>query len=167
MRAIVLAACLALPLAAWAWADDKKDLSRVTLPDDKEAALKTLKEWITARGFEVEDRKTVLLMRRSGVLINLAPIVHKGELDRIRAAVYYSAKDEHKKTKEFEAMAAKLNRAQNFFQVFVDDEGDLCAATNLTFFDEISAKEFDAFVDAVAQIVKRHILTEEAVKMLK
>ena len=39
--------------------------------------------------------------------------------------------------------------------------------SSLTFYDELTARHFDAFVDAFAQIVKKYGLTEEALKMLK
>ena len=168
MRRMAFLPVLALTvIAIGAFAQESKDLTRVVIPDDKEAALGVLKEWLGARGFEVEPRQGLVLMRRGGVLMNLIPIVHKGELDRIRVIVFYNPKEEHKGSKEFEQLAVKLNRSQNFLQIFVDDDGDLGAASNLTFYDELTARVFDAFVDAFAQIVKKYVLTEEALKMLK
>jgi hypothetical protein len=159
---------LALLIAAGGvFAADRDDLTRVVVPDDKPAALQALAEWIKARGFEVQPRKELLVMRREGVLMNLIPIVNEGELDRIRVVAFYYAKDQYKGSKEFEQLAVKLNKSQNFLQVFVTDDGELAAASNLTFFDELSARVFDAFVDAFAQITKRYVLTDEAVTMLK
>jgi hypothetical protein len=145
----------------------RPDLSRVVIPDDKSAALAALKEWLAARGLEVEDRQGTLLMRRSGVLMNLIAVPTAGELDRIRVITFYNPKDEFKGGKEMEELAVKLNKSQNFFQVFVDDDGDLGAGGSITFVDELTAKVFDAYVDAFAQIVKRYVLTDEAVKLLK
>lgn len=168
MNRFALLAILAASVATAAtFSDDTKNVTRVTIPDDKEAALQVLQEWLAARGIEVEARKGVLLMRRGGVLQNLIPLVYKGELDRIRVIAFYSAKPEFKGTKELEQLAVKLNRTQNLLQVFVDDEGDLAAGSNLTFYDELTAREFDAFADLFAQIVKGHVLSEEARKMLK
>lgn len=155
-------------LAGGAVALEPRDPTRVIIPDDKEEALKTLKAWLDSRGIECDARKGLIVMRRGGVLMNLVPMVHKGELDRIRVEVYYNPKDEFKKSKEMQDLATKLNAAQNFFQVFIDEsDGDLGVAANLTFVDELTAKLFDAFVDAAAQIVKLHILTPEALKLLK
>jgi hypothetical protein len=168
MRRIALLAALALPAAAApAFAEDRKDLSRVVLPDKEEDALRVLKEWIEARGLAVEAHKGLLVMRRGGVTMNLAPVVNKGELDWIRVFAIYAPQDKHKGTKELEQLAAKLNRSQNFLKVYLSSEGNLVALGNLTFYDELTARVFDAFLDAFAQIVKKHVLTEEARKMLK
>jgi hypothetical protein len=50
--------------------------------------------------------------------------------------------------------------------VFVNDDGDLAVGGNLTFYDVLSARLFDTYVDAFAQVVTRLVLTEEAVNML-
>jgi hypothetical protein len=168
MRRIALLAALALTAAAApAFAEDRRDLTRVVIPDKQEDALRVLKDWLGARGLEVEDHKGFLVLRRGGVPINLIPIVSKGELDWIRAYAIYSPQDKYKGSKEFEQLAAKLNRAQNLLKVFVSEQGDLVVASNLTFYDELTARVFDAFVEAFVQVVKRHILTDEARKMLK
>ena len=168
MRRIALLAALALTVAAGGTvAEGRRDLTRVVVPDKQEDALRVLKEWLGARGLEVEGHKGFLVLPRGGLPINLVPIVGKGELDWIRAYVIYPPQDKYKGSKEFEQLAAKLNRAQNFLKVFVSDQGDLVVASNLTFYDELTARVFDAFVEAFVQVVKRHILTEEARKMLK
>ncbi len=153
--------------AGGAYAEDRQNLSRVILPDDKEAALKALKEWLDARGIDVERHKDVLVIRKAGVLMNILPLVSAHELDRLRVTALFYPKDEFKKTNEMEQLAAKLNRSQNFMQVFVDGDGNLVFSSNLTFYDEITARHFDAFVDAYAQILKKYGLTQEALKMLK
>ncbi|MBV8078617.1 MAG: hypothetical protein JO284_19575, partial [Planctomycetaceae bacterium] len=79
----------------------------------------------------------------------------------------YSPKKEYKGSKEFEQLAVKLNRSQNFLQVYVDDNGDLEAVSNLTFYDELSARVFDSFVDDFTEAVKKYVLTDEALKMLQ
>jgi hypothetical protein len=166
-RLLMVAALTITILTPCGLAQERKDLTRVVVPDKKEDAIKVLKEWLEARGIDFELRKETFVLKRGGVLMNFTPIVHKGELDRLRVMAFYNAKPEFKGTKEFEQLAVKLNRAQNFLQVWIDDDGDLGAGSNLTFFDELSAHVFDAFIDAFAQIVKQHVLTPEAVKMLK
>jgi hypothetical protein len=163
----LLAALVLAAVAGGAPADDRPNPNRVVVPDDAESALKVLKEWLDARGVEVERREGVLVVRKGGVPMNLTPIVNAHELDRLRVVAFYSPKDEFRKKTEMEQLAAKLNRSQNFLQVFVDGEGDLVFGSNLTFYDELTARHFDAFTDAFAQIVKKYGLTEEAVKMLK
>ena len=148
-------------------APPRQDLSKVLVPDDKQAAQLAIKEWLIARGMEVDDRQGNLVMMRAGVLMNLIPIPTAGEIDRIRVSVLFFPKDEFKGTKAFEDLTVKLNKSQNFFQVMVSDEGNLAAAGNITFVDELPAKVFDAYIDAFAQIVKRYVLTEDALKMLK
>jgi hypothetical protein len=148
-------------------AEDRPNLSRVVVPDDSKEALKVLKEWLDARGLDVERHKDYLVMRKGGVLMNLTPLVYAHDLDRLRVTALFYPKDEFKKSNEMEQLAAKLNRSQNFMQVFVDNDGILVFGSNLTFYDELTARHFDAFVDAFAQIVKKYGLTEEALKMLK
>lgn len=167
MRRVVMLAALIVSVSSGALAGQSKDLTRVAVPDEKEAALKAVAEWLQARGIDVETRAAVLVIRKGGVIMNLTPIVHKQELDRLRVSTFYYPKDEFKGTKELEQLAAKLNRAQNFLQVYIDGDGDLSAASNMTFYDELTARHFDAFLDAHAQIVKRWVLTDEALKMLK
>jgi len=168
MRRIALMAVLIIMVAAAGLAaQELKDLTRVIVPDETDAALQTLKEWLGNRGFEIEARGRLLVMRRGGILMNLKPIVYKGELDRIRVIALYNPKEQYKGSKDLEELALKLNRSQNFLQVFVDDHGDMCAASNLTFYDELTARVFDAFVDLFAVAVRKHILTEETLKMVK
>jgi hypothetical protein len=148
-------------------AEDRPNLSRVVVPDDSEAALKALKEWLDARGLDVERHKDRLVMRKGRIPIHIVPLVTSHELDRLRMMAFLNPKDEFKKTNEMEVFAAKLNRTQNFMQVFVNNDGMLVLSSNLTFYDELTARHFDAFVDAFVQAVKTHGFSEEALKMLK
>src|SRR5262249_11760346 len=141
--------------------------TKVLVPDEKGAAIKTIKEWLDSRGLDNELRNETLVIRRGGVPINISAIVYKGELDRLRVLAFYTPKDQPKGSKEFEALAMKLNKAQNFLQVFVDGDGDLIAAGNITFFDELTARVFDAYIELFVAVIKQNILTPEAVKMLK
>jgi hypothetical protein len=143
------------------------DLTKVAIPDEDAAALKALKDWMTARGFEVEDRTKSLLIRRNGLLMTLTPIVSEKDLDRFLVSAFYTVKDEFKGKPEFVELAAKLNAAQNFVKVFVDSDGDLAIQGNLTFYDEITARHFDSCLDYYTQVVRTFVLTDEAVAMLK
>ena len=168
MRRIAFPAVLAIMVAAGgASAEGREDLTRVVVPDNKEAALLVLKEWLGKRGFEVEARVGLLVMKRERILMNLIPIVEEGGLDLIRVSNVYSPKKEYKGSKEFEQLAVKLNRSQNFLQVYVDDDGNLEAVSNLTFYDELSARVFDSFEDLFIEVVKKYVLTDEALKMLQ
>ncbi len=160
---VLLVAVMSSP----ALAQDAPDLTQLTLSDSKEEAVQELKQWLDARGFESELRGDVLVMRRGGVLMNVVPIVYANDLDRLRIASFYHPQDEFKNTADLFELAGKLNTAQNFVQVFIDGDGDLAAAGNMTFYDTFSAREFDAYVELFAAVVRDHILTEEAVKMLK
>lgn len=167
-RAMLVLAIAAAVAAPWAFSRDEKNLSQVTLPDERAAASKALHEWLTARGIDSEHRSvnTMVILKRSGVPVNITPYVQKGELDRLRAVSFYSAKDEFKGKPEMLQLAVKLNKTQNFCQVSLDDDGHLIVASNMTFFDEFSAREFDAFMDLFVGVIKQYILTPEAVKML-
>jgi hypothetical protein len=80
---------------------------------------------------------------------------------------YYNPADEFRDKPEFFALVAKANAAQNLLQVFVDGDGDVAIGSSLTFVDEFSAKEFDAFADLFVEVVKTYVLTDELVEMLK
>lgn len=147
--------------------DERKDLTRVAVPDDRDKALKVIKEWLDQRGIDVEARKGALVMNKGGVLMNITPLVFSKELDRLRVFAFYHPKDEYKGKKEFEERTTKMNKAQNFLQVFTNDDGDLAIGSNLTFYDELTARHFDAFIDLYVETLKRYVLTEETVKMLK
>jgi hypothetical protein len=146
---------------------DERNLSRVMIPDEKEAAIKTLKDWLDARGIECQTQKGGIVMNKAGLVLNIFPIVLKGQLDRLRVAALYGPKEEFKGTREYEQLVLKLNRVQNFLQVWISDEGTLGVASNLTFYDELRAREFDAFIDLYIQVVKQFILTDETLKMVK
>ncbi|MBV8229942.1 MAG: hypothetical protein JO329_08165 [Planctomycetaceae bacterium] len=168
MRRIAFPAVLAIMVAAGgASAEGREDLTRVVVPDDEEAALLVLKEWLGKRGFEVEAPKGSLVMKRERISMSLVPIVENGGLDLIRVNAGYSPKKEYKGSKEFEQLAVKLNRSQHFLQVYVDDDGNLEAVSNLTFYDELSARVFDSFEDLFIEVVKKYVLTDEALKMLQ
>lgn len=145
----------------------RPDLSKVTIPDDRAAAVTALKEWLVARGIDVEERQGAIILKRAGLMMNVQPIPTVGEIDRVRVSAFFFPKDEFRGKKEFEDLGVKLNRSQNFLQVFIADDGNLGTGGSITFVDELSAKVFDAYVDAFVQIVKRFVLTEEALTMLK
>lgn len=145
----------------------KVDLSRITLADDDKQATAQLLDWLESRGFDASMVNGVLVYRTKGTPLNLTALQGSGELDRIVFLSFYSPTDEARGKPEFYELAQKLNAAQNFLQVKVDEDGDLTITASLTYVDELSAREFDYFVDLYTQVVARYIITDEAVKMLK
>jgi hypothetical protein len=145
----------------------KVDLSKVTLADDDKQATSQLLDWLESRGFDASMVNGVLVYRTKGTPLNLTALQGAGELDRIVFLSFYSPKDEARGKPAFVELARKLNAAQNFMQVKVDEEGDLTITASLTYVDEITAREFDYFVDLYTQVLVRYVLTEEAVGMLK
>jgi len=143
------------------------DVERLTLPDSSEEALKTLKEWFDARDIESKLRKTVIILQRHGISINIRPLVYDQELDRLRFTSYYLVKKEFKKKPALQKAAARLNSSQNLLQVFVNPHHELTIGGNLSFYDEFSAAEFDAYIELYTGVIKRHILDNEVRKMLK
>ncbi len=117
MVAVAVAAAIAAPRA---YTHDEKTLTKLSLPDERPAAAKALHEWATARGLDSELRNTLVITRRRGVPVNITPYVQKGELDRLRALTFYTPKAEFKGKPVVEQLAVKLNKAQNFCQVFLD-----------------------------------------------
>lgn len=142
------------------------NLTRTILPDEQPAASATLKAWLEARGIECQQKNQTVVVRR-GLLLNITPITSNGGLDRLLVMSFYFCKDEHKKSPELRQLAEKHNRAQNLLRVFCDDDGDLAAGSSLTFCDELTAKEFDSFLDLYVAVVRRWVLTEETLKYLK
>lgn len=81
--------------------------------------------------------------------------------------VLFFPKDEFKGGKELAELAAARNRDQNFLKVYVDAEGKYVIQGNLTFYDELTAHEFDAFLNLYAGVLRKFILTQDALKYLK
>jgi hypothetical protein len=63
-------------------------------------------------------------------------------------------------------LAADQNRAQNFLKVYIANDGTYHIQGNLTFYDELTAHEFDAFLEFYAGVLKKFILTPDALKLL-
>jgi hypothetical protein len=143
------------------------DLSKIKVSDDDKAATSQLLGWLNARGFDASMVNGVLVYRTKGMPLNLTALQGTGELDRIVFLSFFSPKDEFKGEPEFVELARKLNNAQNFTQVKVDADGDSTVTASLTYVDELSAREFDYFVDLFTAVVRQYILTEETLKMLK
>ena len=163
---VALAAGLMLS-ASLAGVAAKVDLSKITLADDDKQTAAQLLDWLESRGFDASMVNGVLVYRTKGTPLNLTALQGSGELDRVVFLSFYSPKDEVKGKPEFYQLAQKLNGVQNFMQVKVDEDGDLTITASLTYVDELSAREFDYFVDLYTQVLVRYILTEDAVKMLK
>jgi hypothetical protein len=153
--------------AGRASSDEPKGLARLTVPDDKAAATKAVQGWLEARGFDCENRGDILTFKRGGVLFNIRPLVIEQGLDRLLVSTIYYPKDEYKGSKELAELAAEQNRAQNFLQVYIRSDGVFGASSNLTFYDELTAHEFDTFLDFYTGVLRQYILTQEALKMLK
>lgn len=169
MRRILFAVALAVTMAAGpARAGEAKNLSHVTIPDDQAQAAKALHDWLEARGIDCQVRSdNIVQLSKDGITINVLPLVTRKELDRLRVFVMYVPKKEYQGSKELEQLVAKQNTAQNFFQVFLDTKGRFVAASNLTFYDDLSSRLFDSFMDAYVVVLRRFILTPEALKLLK
>ena len=107
------------------------------------------------------------MVLRQGFKIGILPIVHEGELDRLRIYCAFIPKDEYQGSKEMIALADKLNKSQNLMQVVIDVNGNLFLASNLTFYDEFTAREFDAFVALFRELVRREIGRPESRELLR
>lgn len=167
---IAVSACLTGPVAQAAdpapAAAASTDLSRVRLPDDDDAAMQALLEWLTARGMEATTKNGTVIYRR-GLLLNITPLMSNGEIDRLLFRVYYNPDDKFRGKPEFFEMAAGINAAQNALQVFVDGDGDLAVGGSLTFVDVVEAREFDYYASFIVDLIKQYVLTEKVVEMLK
>jgi hypothetical protein len=144
-----------------------KDLSKLLVPDDRKAAVQALKAWLHARGFDCKEHKSgESLQFKRGVLLNIFPLVQNGGLDRLLMVAYYAPEEEYKGSEELKKLAARTNEAQNLLRVYVTTDGYLGVSGNLTFYDELTARVFDAFVDEMSTIIRRDILSDAAVKKL-
>jgi len=101
------------------------------------------------------------------LLLNITPLSGEGGIDRLMFRAYYNPAEAFLGKPELLALVTKANAAQNLLQVFIDRDGDVAIGSNLTFVDEFSAKEFDAFADLFVEVVKTYVLTDELVDMLK
>jgi hypothetical protein len=171
MRRMIALVVTAVGLAALqAPADDAKSPKRLAVPDDDTAAAKAIEEWLDSRAIDSELKdlpKSTVVLTWEGVVFNVHPHVAKKELDRLVVEAVFAPKDEFKGGKELAELAAEQNRDQNFLKVYVDGEGKYVIQGNLTFYDELTAHEFDAFLNLYAGVLKRFVLTKDALKYLK
>ena len=142
------------------------DLSRLRVSEDDDVAVQELHRWLTARGMEATVNGGSVVYRR-GLLLNITPLSGEGGVDRLMFRAYYNPAEQFLNKPELFALVTKANAAQNLLQVFIDRDGDVAIGSNLTFVDEFSAKEFDAFADLFVEVVKTYVLTDELVDMLK
>lgn len=169
--AVCLAAVLASPVTVAQAAEPRAatpaaDLSRLRVSEDDDVAVQELHRWLTARGMEATVNGGSVVYRR-GLLLNITPLSGEGGVDRLMFRAYYNPAEAFLGKPELLALVAKANAAQNLLQVFIDRDGDVAIGSNLTFVDEFSAKEFDAFADLFVEVVKTYVLTDELVDMLK
>lgn len=147
-------------------ADSKRSLDRVVVPNNVSGAAGAILDWLTSRAIDCERVGDNVVLRQ-GFKIGILPIVHEGELDRLRIYCAFIPKDEYQGSKEMIALADKLNKSQNLMQVVIDVNGNLFLASNLTFYDEFTAREFDAFVALFRELVRREIGRPESRELLR
>lgn len=143
------------------------NLTKVALPSDRLEAADILEKWLQGRGFECSQTEHTVVYTHQRVVTNLLPITTDEELDRLQVATFYKPKDEFRDSPKLHELAMKLNKAQNMLRVLIDDDGDLACYGNITFVDELSAKEFDLYVSLFSTVIKAHVLTEEALEILQ
>ncbi len=158
-------------LSGSALADDEKKaptLSKLAMPKDydhKEAA-KALKVWLTDRGFDCKlnkDGESVQYKR--GVLLNIHPLT-TDTLGLLYCVAYYTPEEDYKDSDELDKLATRTNAAQKMLRVFISSDRYLGVSGCMTFREEFTAQEFDAFVDYMAVVVRRYVLSDKAVKKL-
>ncbi len=169
MRRVLFAIALAVTMAAGpARAGEDRSLSHVTIPDNQAQAARVLSDWLQARGIDCQLRSANLVtLSKDGIMFNIVPLVLHQQLDRLRVFASYTPKDEYKDSKELKRLVADLNTTQNFFQVFIDKDGKVEVASSLTFYDDLSARLFDSFMDECVAVLRHYIITPEALKLLK
>ena len=140
-------------------------LATLALPKDEKEAFKAFKDWLEARGFEYTMNKDgqSLAYKRGGVLLNMRPLV-QDPLGLLYCVAYYTPQEEFKDSDELDKLASRTNAAQNFLRVFVSTDRYLGIGACLTFCDEFTSREFDAFVDEMAAVIRRYVLSDAAVK---
>jgi hypothetical protein len=166
LAAVLVSRVSVAPAAEPRAATPVADLSRLRVSEDDEVAVQELHGWLTARGMEATINGASVVYRR-GLLLNITPLSGEGGVDRLMFRAYYNPAEQFLNKPELLALVAKANAAQNLLQVFIDRDGDVAIGSNITFVDEFSAKEFDAFADLFVEVVKTYVLTDELVDMLK
>ncbi len=148
--------------------DGKKGptLARLTLPKNDKEAVRSLKDWLEARGFDCKMNKNgESLQYQRGVLLNIWPLV-EDPLGLLYCVAYYTPQAEFKDSDELDKLVVRTNAAQKLLRVFVSSDRYLGVSGCMTFCDEFTAREFDAFVDYMAVVMRRYILSDAAVKKL-
>jgi hypothetical protein len=167
---LLAAGTVAVGLTGVAVAQDENKkgptLATLALPKDEKKALQALKGWLEARGFDCTVNKGGdSLQYKRGVLLNIQPIV-ADPLGLLYCVAYYTPEVEFKNSDELDKLAARTNAAQKFLRVFISSDRYFGVSGCMTFHEEFTAREFDAFVDEMATVIRRHILSDAAVKKL-
>ncbi len=161
---VLFAVLIAGATAASALAFDGKV---VTVPDEQTEAESVIKDWLDSRGLDCEQKSHALVFTKDKIALTIYPLVSKKEIDRLIVVCEYAPSEEYKDTKELESFASNLNSSQNFFKVFINKQGDLIVQGNLTFYDELTAREFDSYTDAYILNLRQYVLNKKGLKYLK
>lgn len=164
-------AALLLPgfLVTNSFAQDERPAAEVPplrMPDDQANGATVLAAWLKDRGVEVERQGNTLQFRHNNILVNVLPSVFENDLDRLLVSAFYTAQDEFKGSQTLIGFAADRNASQNLARVFVDGDGDLGISSSMTFFDEFSPQEFDAFMNLFTTVVRENVLKKGGLKLL-
>lgn len=145
-----------------AWRAAGQDDSWPCPGTDAAAAAKSLAVYLRQRGVTVTEQPDGLLRIQQGVTWICQPKLTDEGLDRLVCFAFLRLADTQRDSTALRQYAHELDRKYDLGGFFVDADGDLAFQTQLTFVDNIDAREMDAFYDYLGQVVQLLIRDEQS-----
>ena len=167
MNRILLIGASILVAALTAGAALAFDAKSLDVPDDQQSAAMAVQTWLDSRGIDAELKGKAIILSKENMKVAILPLVFTKQLDRLLFETEFIAKEGFQGSKELAEAVAKANVSQNFVKVALDKDGDLLIQSNMTFYDNFTAHEFDAFLQLFSDVTRRNVLTPDMLKYLK
>jgi hypothetical protein len=127
--------------------------------DDDVAATTIFAEFLKQNGFQIikQEPKAVAVRYKGVGAILLPKIYANDQIDRIIVTRIFGPKQEYRGRPEINQLALELNDKLNIAQYWVHSDGNLMATTHITFVDELTLAELDAFFVWLGQSTRQMV----------
>lgn len=139
------------------------------MPSTQAAATNAVHSWLRSSGMdcEIKGKIVVVTNKAKNRHVNILPLVSEKGPGRLLLSSYFVPKKEYVGSRELTDISDEINRSENFLRVFVEKDGNLGASSYITFVDEITSNEFNAFFILHVEVVEQFVLTGRAKRLLK
>ncbi|HEY3354597.1 MAG TPA: YbjN domain-containing protein [Polyangia bacterium] len=127
------------------------------LGDDDVRATSLFADFLRQNGIQVlkQEPKAVVVRHRGVGAIMLPKIYNGNTIDRVIVTRVFGPKPEYRGRPEIAQLALELNDKLNIAQFWVHTDGNLMLTTHITFLDELTLAELDAFFVWMSQTTRQ------------